>query len=314
MTSQQKISVIIPSYNRANSIHYCLDSVLKQTLSAYEIIIVDDCSTDNTAEILKSYKDSRIRHIVLEKNSGAQAARNRGILEASGEWIAFLDSDDEWILNKLELQMNALQRVLFDEMTVVHTDCWRYEPTTNQRELWRLPEIDGPGLFSRLLSAPGPLFPAILTSRKALDKIGLLDERVPSYQEWDTSIRLAKECRFIHLSEPLFVYHLHEGETISKDSHRDIEGYQYIVDKFSQAIIENCGLEVLEAHLRQNAVRAMRRGLFDEAKKILSRSSERSFEICLIKLLACTRKNPDAYLRNWKRIQNFCSTTNDNLN
>lgn len=104
-----KISVVIPTYNREKTIRYCLDSVLNQTYSPIEIIVVDDCSTDMTVPVIKSYSDIRIRCIVLDKNSGAQAARNRGIKEAKGEWIAFQDSDDEWSSqNKLEYEIKIL--------------------------------------------------------------------------------------------------------------------------------------------------------------------------------------------------------------
>jgi len=102
------ISVILPTYNRVKTIRYCLDSVLAQTFSPAEIIIIDDCSTDDTVLIVGSYSEPRVRCIVLEKNFGAQAARNRGILEAKGEWIAFHDSDDEWMPDKLERQIQAL--------------------------------------------------------------------------------------------------------------------------------------------------------------------------------------------------------------
>ena len=123
----------------------------------------------------------------MEFNSGAQVARNRGILEATSEWVAFQDSDDEWVPKKLERQVEALSRVNYDPMSVVHTDCWRYLVATGKKSLWSLPRVNGADVYRQLLSAPGPLFPTMLTSKAALERIGLLDKNVVSYRSWPTA-------------------------------------------------------------------------------------------------------------------------------
>jgi len=244
-----KISVVIPVYNREKTIRYCLDSVLNQTYSPMEIIVVDDCSTDKTVQVIKSYSDPRIRCIVLDKNSGAQAARNRGIKEAKGEWIAFQDSDDEWMPEKLEKQIKIIEKENFNPWLVVHSNCLRYYPSKGEKKIWLLPEIVGDNVYPLLLEKPGPLFQGLLVSKMALEKIGYLDENVPSYQEWDTSIRLAKYCKFFHIKEPLFIYYLHEDKTISKNKRIDIEGREYILYKFENDIKTHCGEKVWERHL-----------------------------------------------------------------
>ena len=103
-----KVSVIIPTYNRAEYVTHAIDSVLAQTYTDYEIIVVDDGSADNTKDVLLPYMD-RIRYIYQE-NAGLSAARNTGIKAAKGDWIAFLDSDDEWLPGKLAVQMRAVER------------------------------------------------------------------------------------------------------------------------------------------------------------------------------------------------------------
>lgn len=103
------ISVIIPTYNRGSLILGAVNSVLNQTYRNIELLVVDDCSTDNTSQILENLKDSRIKYIRLEKNSGACTARNKGIEYASGEFIAFNDSDDLWLPEKLERQLAFLK-------------------------------------------------------------------------------------------------------------------------------------------------------------------------------------------------------------
>lgn len=291
-----RISVVIPAYNRAGTIGYCLDSVCSQTLPPFEVIVVDDCSTDSTVETVNEYGRSHpnVRCVVLERNSGAQAARNRGIREARGEWIAFQDSDDEWMLDKLEKQVEALAAVGFEPLTVVHTDAWSDDNATGIRTVWHLPLCEGRA-YARLLSDPAPLFPTFITSKTALEQIGLLDEKVPSYQEWDTSIRLAKQCRFIHIREPLFVYHFHAGETISKNKKRDIEGYQFIVDKHRAQILEQCGPGALTRHIEQNALKAMRWGLYAEAREILARDAESSARGMMLKWMARMKIHPALY-------------------
>ena len=104
------ISVVIPSYNRENTISNSIESVLKQTYSDIEVIVVDDGSTDKTEDIVKGIGDNRIRYIKLEKNSGACVARNIGIMNANGSYIAFQDSDDIWHPDKLEKQYQAIKK------------------------------------------------------------------------------------------------------------------------------------------------------------------------------------------------------------
>lgn len=99
------VSIIMPSYNTAGFIADTINSVLKQTYENWELIIVDDCSTDNTDEIVSAFNDERIRYLKNEKNSGAAVSRNKALREAKGKWIAFLDSDDLWLPQKLEKQI-----------------------------------------------------------------------------------------------------------------------------------------------------------------------------------------------------------------
>lgn len=279
------ISVVIPAYNRAKTIRYCLDSVLAQTVSPLEVIVVDDCSTDETVEIVKSYNDTRVRCVVLDKNSGAQAARNRGIKEAKGDWVAFQDSDDEWRPNKLEKQVKALSEVNFDPWTVVHTNATWLDSATGRQLPVELPPVEGENVYPLLLAMPAPMFPGMLVSQAALEKVDFLDEKVPSYQEWDTSIRLAKYCRFIYLREPLFIYHLQEGETISKSKKGDVMGYQYILDKFEGEIKRVCGEDVWERHLINQLIKCLNFKLWSESdryfKLIGSRDYKfRVFQVC----------------------------------
>ncbi len=115
------ISVVIPTYNRANLIGRAIESVSKQTYKNLEIIVVDDASSDNTAEVIKAIDEPRIKYVVHEKNGGSDKARNTGVEAASGDYVAFLDSDDVWLPNKIELQVAAIKNASAPEKTVVFT-------------------------------------------------------------------------------------------------------------------------------------------------------------------------------------------------
>ncbi|MCF2627780.1 glycosyltransferase family 2 protein [Fusobacterium mortiferum] len=105
------VSIIMPSYNTANYIGESINSVINQSYKNWELIIVDDCSTDNTDEVIKDFlKDSRIKYLKNKENSGAAISRNKALRIARGEWIAFLDSDDLWMPNKLEKQLNFMKK------------------------------------------------------------------------------------------------------------------------------------------------------------------------------------------------------------
>lgn len=109
MSTKKLVSIITPTYNCAPYIGDTIKSVLAQTYSNWEMIIVDDCSSDNTKEIVESFNDERIKYYCLEKNSGAAVARNMALRMAKGKWIAFLDSDDLWKPDKLECQIHFME-------------------------------------------------------------------------------------------------------------------------------------------------------------------------------------------------------------
>ena len=103
------VSIIMPSYNTGDCIADTIRSVQAQTYENWELIIVDDCSTDDTDQVVAGFDDSRIRYFKIEVNSGAAISRNRALREAKGRWIAFLDSDDLWLPEKLERQIAFMQ-------------------------------------------------------------------------------------------------------------------------------------------------------------------------------------------------------------
>jgi glycosyltransferase involved in cell wall biosynthesis len=269
-----RISVVVPTFDRAGVLGRSLDSVLGQTLPPLEVIVVDDGSTDETERVVGERDAELVRYVRQPRRSGAQAARNRGIGEAQGDWIAFQDSDDEWLPDKLERQAALLAERNFDPWTVAHGSGVVRDADGLGKEMGRrlLGEEDA---LDVLLRRPATLFPALLVSREALDRIGPLDEDVVSFHEWDTSIRLARFCRFVAPPEPVFVYDRGAADTISSSGLAEIRGYERVLEKHRDEILERAGDDAWNEHISFLLRRALDLGLWDEAGRLLSLVRER---------------------------------------
>lgn len=246
------ISVVIPAYNRARQLPECLESVLSQTLKPREVILVDDGSTDDTFQIAMGYAPRGVKCFRLPTSGGAQAARNIGIQNASHDWIAFQDSDDIWLPEKLELQVAALGGNTASENLVIH--CNAVKEDLDCKKIDELPMQTFSGnCYPQLLLYPGPMFQGLLVHKSKLRDIGFLDEQCPAYQEWDTAIRLARIAEFVHVEKPLFHWRWHGDETISKNLSRDFLGFQYVIDKHRD--------ETIKVHGRRNWGKLLSRNL-----------------------------------------------------
>jgi glycosyltransferase involved in cell wall biosynthesis len=205
--SRPLVSVVIPTFNRAYVVARAIDSVLEQTYRPCEIFVVDDGSTDNTADVLRSYKD-RIVYI-RQDNAGPAAARNRGIREAKGEFVAFLDSDDVWLATKLERQVTSLQCA------------GEHVPCCLCNSILEMPECEGRTSFDMArLSLTEPqgfcLNPAailatrfilfvqsVMVRRSFLLECGGFDERLWFMEDHDLALRLALRGPWVLVREPL---------------------------------------------------------------------------------------------------------------
>ncbi len=208
-----KISVVIPTYNRAGIISGTLDSVLAQSYQDWECIVVDDNSTDNTKEVIDLFclKDKRFRYLRNNRKKGAQGARNTGILASDAEWVCIFDSDDLMHPDFLE----KLVAEVDDETEVV--SCWGNRIKQSEPDSVELLKWGGDGnILKDLLSRKAYVnFDSAIIRRKSLCDIGLLDEDIKAYQEFDTHIRLSRICRYKSVREPLFDYITGSTDTIS---------------------------------------------------------------------------------------------------
>lgn len=223
------VSVIIPSYNRENTIVRAVNSVLNQTYKDIEVIVVDDCSKDRTLELLSSIKDERLKFFKLEKNSGACVARNFGIEKANGEFIAFQDSDDEWLPEKLEKQMKVFESnsdvdLVFCQFTKIIKENTSVFPPLES------------GIITReILLEKSYISTQTLIGRKECFNTIKFDPQMPRLQDHDLVIRLSKEYRFYFVNEPLVNMYV-QDDSISQNIKKLIDAEYLLLTKYSEEV------------------------------------------------------------------------------
>ena len=206
-----RVSGTIPTYRRPELLPRAIASVLCQTFEDFELLIIDDASQDTTGQVVKSISDERIRYCRNEINKGGAASRNRGIREAQSSYIAFLDDDDEWLPEKLELQVALLDQSP-PEVGGIYTGYERIMSITGESLGKTLPTKRGDLSYELLLSNPlaGPS--ALLLRKECFEVSGLFDEELPSYQDYDLWIRISKAFEFDYVKEVLYRYYVHDNK------------------------------------------------------------------------------------------------------
>jgi glycosyltransferase involved in cell wall biosynthesis len=194
------ISIIIPTYNRAAFLLEAIDSVFNQTCSDFELIVIDDGSTDGTTEALKKYVDHLIYH--RQTNQGVSGARNQGLRMAQGKWVAFLDSDDLWLPKKLETQLLFFSQI--PEAAICQTEeIWirngrRVNPQKKHQKFSG--DIFSPSLKLCLVSPS-----AVMIERELFDRVGPFDEALPACEDYDLWLRISSQFPIYLIDDSLVV-------------------------------------------------------------------------------------------------------------
>jgi len=226
-----RVSVIIPTCNRPEFLPRALRSVLDQTYQDFEIIVVDDGDKISAEKEVKSFGNGRIKYIKHEKRRGGAAARNTGIGVAHGEFIAFLDDDDEWLPEKLEKKVSAFEQS-GDEVGVVFCGVAISSPggVIKQRIYDKEGIVD---VFGESLHKCFIWTSALMIRREALIQVGMFDESFKKNQEWDLELRLAKVNRFFSIKEALVKINSHAGGQMGSIKNIDniISGFESLVKK-----------------------------------------------------------------------------------
>ena len=231
-----KVSVILPTYNRASLIGRAIKSILNQTFNDFELLIIDDGSVDDTEKVVKTFADTKVTYKKHEENKGAAAARNTGIHLARGEFIAFNDSDDEWMPEKLERQIKKFSEVN-SNIGVIYCGYIAVSQQTN-REIFRSTPMEKGKIYPRILQGciTGTFTPLI--KQACFEKVGLFDETLPSCQDWDMWIRISEYYEFDFISDILVKMYIH-GSQISTNLEAKIEGKERILEKYGFELSKN---------------------------------------------------------------------------
>lgn len=264
-------SVVIPSYNREEVVLRAINSVLKQTLQDFEIVVVDDGSKDKTKQVVESIKDSRLKY-VWQDNHGATAARNTGVQNAKGEYVSFLDSDDEWfdtMLEKQYLQYKSDVTVgcVYSNVQVVNSD--------GQIVPFSKPLGACDNSYKEILKQ-GYMAPTTVLSakREILSKVGLFDTELPASQDDDICFKLAKSCKVAFIPEVLANMYVGQSNRISVNSNKVANGWWMLWNKYEDDVVSLCGSQVMAKHYLECLIHFSVAGNYEMIKKTREKVNE----------------------------------------
>lgn len=261
------VSVIIPTYNRATVLPRAIQSVLDQDSPAHEIIVVDDGSTDNTAELIKN-QFPMVRYL-KQQNLGVSTARNRGIHASTGHWIALLDSDDQWLAPKLARQLAALAAQ--PTLRICHTEeRWirngkRVNPMHKHRK-------QGGWIFPQCLPLCAISPSSVVIERALLLEAGLFDESLPACEDYDLWLRLCAHHPVLFIDTPLLVKYGGHDDQLSKqfpamDRFRIQALLNILQDQALRPTDRQASLAMLEKKISIYVNGARKRGKLEQAQE-----------------------------------------------
>lgn len=232
------VSVVVPTYNRSGLLVNSLESIHNQSFRPIEIVVVDDGSTDDTSGVVrkwaKQHNDPKTLVIrwAIQSNQGANAARNRGVEESHGEFIAFLDSDDQWLSQKLEKQIAVLQKNM--DIGGVYCGMRNVDLVTGEKEkLSPRAYPEGDLLRQLLIHDVTEATSAWVVRKECFESVGNFDISLPARQDWDMWIRLSEKYRIGCVPEILVELGNHPGERVRSKAHREIDAHQIIFRKYA---------------------------------------------------------------------------------
>lgn len=288
------VSVIIPSYNRADLIERAIRSAMEQTYDNLEIIVVNDGSADNTDEIVSSIKDERIKLISLEKNGGLSNARNTGIKAATGEFVAFLDSDDEWDKNKTEKQINLFLESKDKRLGAVFCYCYEndeYKNIITKRD--KDEDFLRGDLHKEFLKGYCPPSPTLfIIKRRALEEVGLFDKKIKNFEDLDLYIRVSKNYTFDYVDDYLATKYDHIGDRLATNIDSRLKGIKVLMRKWKQRIIEVHDWNTFN-DIRNTRLRAL---VSANLKGTISADRKKAVK-CIGILLSIKELNPRLYIK-----------------
>jgi glycosyltransferase involved in cell wall biosynthesis len=225
------VSIVIPTHNRSGLLKNAVESALAQTYDNIEIIIVDDLSSDNTEQVVNELLNGKILYIKNETSLGGAGARNKGIENSKGEFIAFLDDDDIWYPDKIKLQVNKISE---NDDNILCTCGLRVVYSSTGLDYFNFPKIKDVTLEKMLLNNLVGITSTVLVRKSSLDTAGNFDSRLPAREEYDLWIRLSECGKFTSVNKPLLDYNIHTNRAqISANIDKFIKGNRIIHEKYA---------------------------------------------------------------------------------
>jgi glycosyltransferase involved in cell wall biosynthesis len=270
--SSPKVSVLVPTYNYEQYLPMAVESVLGQSYADFEVVLIEDCSTDGSRELAEKYYrlDDRVTLVLHHVNSGLSCARNSGLIAATGEFIAMCDADDIWLSHKLQVQMDRFKET--PGVGVVHSDSAiidREGKLTGQRFsdlMHRTGQVTSGNLFEELCERNFMCVPTVIMRRETMEYAGGFDASLRSLEDWVCWAKSSRRYLFSYIEEPLVQYRVH-GASLSHDPigmaknrvkaiHILLEAFRDMPSPIRARMLYNLGVSHLEISDARGAVAA----------------------------------------------------------
>ena len=299
------VTVVIPVYNREGKVGSAIKSVLNQSYDDFELIVVDDASRDDSVKVVKSFDDSRLRTVVHSENKGGSAARNSGIDAAKGEWVAFLDSDDIWMENKLERsieELDSVERRGDSERAVVFSSLLMETPESTVEIPTRAPK-QGETIREYVAMGYGLVHTITMMMRTEFAREVRWDEDLPVGQDADFSMRLdAAGATFYYIDEALAVWQRTGADHVSGSTNYRA-GVKWL-ERNPELLTERQQARYLGATLSRRAIRAGEKGL--ALKWIMVGMSKRVLSLReILEFATALALTPDMDQRFWSKVRSI---------
>ncbi len=292
-----KVSVIIPAYNRADILPRTINSVLNQTFKDFELIVIDDGSKDNTGEVVRrmAETDPRIKYIYQANSGGAAHPKNRAFLVSSGEFIAYLDHDDEWLPTKLEKQLKFFEDSFDKNLGLVSCNVMIVNNSNkNSGGIHKMHKFNS--IRDLLLEGGNYAFSnsSIMVPRAVIEKVGPRDESLKLFEDQDIFVRIAAAgYRFDFVDEVLINYYI-DDENLSKDFTKAAPDYERFVAKHLKLLSQYP--DILAIHYRHLGTMNFLAGKSQEARQYFLKSLKTDFTWRNLFTAACSLFGKNIYL------------------
>jgi len=244
------VSIIIPTYNRENILGRAINSVINQTYKNFELLIIDDASSDNTESVIRGYSDTRIKYFKNHRNSGSNKSRNKGLKIANGDYIAFLDSDDEWLPQMLESQLHKFKEN--SDYGCVYTLAGI--KSGSKVDIAMDFNLDGYIYKEALTQGYVSHMITLMVKRECFDVVGNFDTELTNFQDDDICLRLAKYYHFGLTKQVLAIVYTDSVNSITQNRNNYVTSWLKLITKFQDDIFKYAGKSVLSGHYRKAAV------------------------------------------------------------